>query len=159
MLFDLILVVSGRLLEPFGHSLAPRGPLLDAQAAQIRARRFFCHVCIYIWGLYFVRRLRGSWPGVILASPRDCPWHLGGLFYMRRLRGSACGIFFDDCIYIWGFYFVRRLRGSVPGAFWLLPGDALRTLGVVVVVFFYTDCSDLCPQTRDRNTCPRTVAS
>ena len=26
-------------------------------------------------------------------------------------------------------------------------------------LFFYTDCFDLCPQTLDRNTCPRTVAS
>ena len=120
---------------------------------------FFFHVCMYIWGLDFLRRLRGSWPGVILASHRDCPWHLGGLLYMRRMRGSACGIFLYECIYIWGFYFVRRLRGSVPTAFWLLPGDARRPLGVVVVIFFYADCSDLCAQTLDRHTCPRTVAS
>ena len=26
-------------------------------------------------------------------------------------------------------------------------------------LFFYTNCFDLCPQTLDRNTCPRTVAS
>ena len=96
----------------------------------------FFHVCMYIRGSYFMRRLRGSWPGVILASPRDCPWHLGGLLYMRRMRGSAGGIFLHDCIYIWGLYFVRRLRGSVPAAFWLLPEDALRPLGVVVVLIF-----------------------
>ena len=144
---------------------APSGiPVSDCGLSSLRrlrrsARGAFFHVCIYIWALYFVRRLRGSWPGVILASPRDYPWHLGGLFYMRSLRGSACGIFFYDCIYIWGFYFVRRLQGSVPGAFWLLPGDALQPLGVVVVFFFYTNCSDLCSQTLDRHTCPRTVAS
>ena len=73
-----------------------------AGCADPRAALFcFGFVCIYIWGLYFVRRLRGSVSGVILASPRGCPWRLGGLFYMRRLRRSACGIFFDDYIYIY----------------------------------------------------------
>ena len=42
-----------------------------------------------------------------------------------------------DYIYITGLFFMRRLRGSVPAAFWLLPGDALRPLGVVVVVIFF----------------------
>ena len=63
-----------------------------------RLRRSACGAffsCLYVHlGLYFMRRLRGSWPAVILASPRDYPWHLGGLLYMRRMRGSACGIFF-----------------------------------------------------------------
>ena len=50
-----------------------------------------------------------------------------------------------DCIYMWGSYFVRWLPGSAPAAFWLFPGHALRALGVVVVVIFFTDCFDLCP--------------
>ena len=45
--------------------------------------------------------------------------------------------FFVMNVYVWGFYFVCRLRGSVPAACWLLPGDALRSLGVVVVVIFW----------------------
>ena len=166
MFFGLIWVVSGRLLMPFGHFSDTSRALPGASGASFecagcadpRAALFF-HVCIYIWGLYFVRRLRGSWPGVILASPRDYPWHLGGLFYMRSLRGSACGIFFYDCIYIWGLYFVRRLRGSMPAAFWLLPGMPCGLAVSLWWLFFYTDCIDLCPQTLDRNSCSRTVAS
>ena len=48
---------------------------------------FFVYDCIYIWGLYFVCRLRGSVPGVVLASPRGSharSWcSFGVLFYAQ----------------------------------------------------------------------------
>ena len=38
---------------------------------------FFSHDCIYIWGLYFVRRLRGSAPAAFWLLPADALWPLG----------------------------------------------------------------------------------
>ena len=74
-----------------GLSLASRGPLLYAQAAWIRVRYFF-YDCIYIGGFYFVRRLRGSVPGVILAPPRTSPaasWCRCGGIFLHRLQRSV----------------------------------------------------------------------
>ena len=67
--------------------LAPRGPLLCAQAAEIRVRRLF-HIIVHIeGGLYFMRRLRRSVPSA--ACGRQ-----GGLYSMRRLRRFAFGVDF-----------------------------------------------------------------
>ena len=97
---------------------------------------YFIVLFIFRGGWYFLRRLRGSWPAVILASPRDCPWHLGGPLVYAQDMWIRLRHFFYMIVNTSGACILCRLRGSVPAAFWLLPGDALRPLGVAVVVIF-----------------------
>ena len=58
----------------------------------------FFHVCIYSRSLHFMRRLRGSWPGVILGSPRDWRMRRGRSLIFGNTCGSACGILKTDML-------------------------------------------------------------
>ena len=58
---------SGALWALLGRSLAPRGPLLDAQAAQIRVRRFCC-MFVYTSGAYILCAGCGD-PGLVSFWP------------------------------------------------------------------------------------------
>ena len=128
-----------------------------------RLRRSACgvffHVCIYLWCLYFMRRLRGSWSAVFLGSPRDSLMHRGSFIYAQdawiRLRHLFHMIVYTSgaCILCAGCRDPRLLH------FGFSLGMPCGLSVSLWWLFFYTDCFDLCPQTLDRNTCPRTVAS
>ena len=109
---------------------------LGAGCVDPPAALFF--LCLYVHlGLIFYGLAAGilAWcdfglsQGLSLASRGPFVYAQGAWIRLRHF-------FLYECIYIWGFAFVRRLRGCVPAAFCLLPGDALRPLGVVVVVIF-----------------------
>ena len=117
------------------HSRARRRSLFSALAAQIRLGHFFfMFVCT---GDAYILCAGCGDPGLVSfwLLPGTVPGISGAFCICAGCVDPLVAFFLYECIYIWGFYFVRRLRGSVPTAFWLLPGDARRPLGVVVVVF------------------------
>ena len=116
--------------------------------------KFVCTADAYILcagcgdpGLVSFWSLPGTVPGISGASCicAGCVDPLAVFFYMIVYTSGAfilcagCG---DPCLLHFGF------SQGVPCG-----------LSVSLWWLFYTDCSDLCPQTLDRNTCPRTVAS
>ena len=129
-----------------------------------RLRRSACSAffpCLYIHlGLIFCAQPAGilAWchfglsQGLSLASrgpfvyAQDAWIRLRHVFYMNVYTSGAfilcagCG---DPCLLHFGFS--QGMPCGLSVSLWWL--------------FFCTDCIDLCPQTLDRNTCPRTVAS
>ena len=129
-----------------------------------RLRRSACGAffsCLYVHlGLIFYAQAAGilAWchfglsQGLSLASrgplvyAQDAWIRLRHVFYTNVYTSGAfilcagCG---DPCLLHFGFS--QGMPCGLSVSLWWL--------------FFYTDCFDPCPQTLDRNTCPRTVAS